>query len=380
MLPLNSVRVIHVASLGPGPFAAMLLADLGADVVIVDRTDDSLEWSCPPGKDPRRRGQRSIRLDLKSSGSRPVIERLIRWADVLIEGMRPGVAERLRIGPEDCAAVNQRLIYARATGWGQTGPLAQRAAHDLNYLALSGALHAMGPADRPPPVPLNLLGDYAGGGAYLAFGITAALTQRERNGRGEVIDAAIIDGVASLTAAAMGMIAVGRWSGRESNLFDGGAPFYRTYESSDHRYVAVGAIEPRFYEQLLTGLGLDPSDWPRDDRSRWPALAARLSEIFRSRTRDEWAQHFEQTDGCVTAVLSFDEAPRHPHHQARRTYVELDAVMQPAPAPRFASAAPARLGTPPEPGADTGKVLRDLGFVPGEIRDLEQSRAVAFPT
>ncbi len=376
-MTLAGVKVVHIASLGPGPFAAMLLADLGADVVVLDRVDDSLQGSAAHDRDVRRRGQRSLRVDLKQGDAAVVLEALIARADVLIEGMRPGAAERLGLGPHRCAELNPRLIYGRMTGWGQDGPMARRAGHDINYIGLTGALEAMGRPGEPPPPPLNLLGDYAGGGVYLALAILAALLERETSGAGEVIDAAIIDGVASLTAPVFGMIASGRWSARGSNVFDGSAPFYRTFETRDHRYVAVGAIEPAFYEQLMAGVGLDPAAWPQHDRSRWPELAGELESIFRTRDRDDWAERFGATDACVTPVLSFEEAPNHPHHLARGTYAGDRGETQPAPVPRFAGRPRPLSGPPPAAGADTNALLRELGFSAADVRRLRATRAVA---
>jgi alpha-methylacyl-CoA racemase len=373
--PLAGVRVVHLASLGPGPYAAMLLADLGAEVTIVDRVAP-MAVSVPQEMDPRRRGQRSIALDLKHDAAKAVVMDLVRRADVLVEGMRPGAAERLGVGPEDCHAINPRLIYARVTGWGQAGPLADRAGHDINYIALSGALLAMGNPGERPPVPLNLLGDYAGGGAFVAIGVLAALHERAGTGSGQVVDGAIVDGVASLSAATMGMLAAGRWGGRGSNVFDGSAPWYRTYETRDGGYVAVGAIEPQFFRALLEGLGLDPSEWPREDPRRWPDMTARFEAIFRSRDRADWERLFEGTDACVTPVLSLAEAPGHPHHAARGTYAAIAGVRQPAPAPRV-GAERELPSAPREIGRDTDAILRELGRTESAIRSLREAGAVA---
>ena len=359
--PLAGLKAVALASLGPGPYAAMLLADLGCSVTMVDRVQP-MTTSVAPDKDPRRRGQRSIALDLKQQEAREVLTALIAEADILMEGMRPGVAEKLGFGPEHCLTVNPRLIYARITGWGQTGPLAQTAGHDINYIALSGALHAMGEAASPPPVPLNLLGDYAGGGLYVAFGILAALHQRSQTGRGQVIDGAIIDGVASLTAATMGMLATGRWHERGENVLAGGAPWYRTYRTRCGGFVAVGALEPAFFAELMQKLGLDSAAFNREDRSQWPALAAALEARFGSETRDHWEQLFQSSDACVTPVLSFSEAPAHPHHQARATYVELAGMMQPAAGPRLAGLPAATPGPPPAPGAQSSEILAEIGL------------------
>jgi len=336
----------------------MLLADLGADVIVVDRPTQQTT-SVPPGRDPRRRSQRSVVLDLKDDDGRAALLGLLDTADVLIEGMRPGAAERLGIGPDECLARNPRLVYARMTGWGQDGPLAQAAGHDVNYVALSGALDAMGDPDRPPPVPLNLLGDYAGGGLYLAFGVLADLFARERSGRGQVVDAAIADGVAGLTATTMGMLATGRWGPRGTNAFDGSRPWYRTYATRDGRAVAVGAIEPQFFAILLRTLNLDPADWRRDDEESCRALTGTLATIFASQDQAHWAAIFSGTDACVTPVLTFPEALEHPHHVSRHTYLEVGGVPQPAPGPRL-SRSPLPLPTPPPaPGEHTAAVLTE---------------------
>ncbi|HSV83285.1 MAG TPA: CaiB/BaiF CoA-transferase family protein [Ramlibacter sp.] len=374
--PLHGVRVVHLASLGPGPYAAMLLADLGCAVTIIDRTRP-MAVSVPQGRDPRRRGQRSVALDLKLPDARAVALQLIEQADVLIEGMRPGAIERLGLGPEPCLERNPRLIYARVTGWGQTGPLAQRAGHDINYIALSGALHAMGAADEPPPVPLNLLGDYAGGGAFVAMGVMAALFERERTGRGQVIDGAIADGVASLAATTMGMLACGRWGPRGTNIFDGAAPWYRTYRTSEGGFVAVGAIEPEFYAQLLAGLGLQAADWPQQDSKRWPAMAERFARIFGAQPRSHWERLFADTDACVSPVLDFEEAAAHPHHRSRGTYIDIAGVMQPAPAPRLSRTGSRRPEQPPEPGCHTDEILHQCGLGQAEIARLRASGAAA---
>lgn len=368
---MPGIRVVHLASLGPGPYAAMLLADMGAEVVIVDRPGGMMV-STPQESDPRRRGQQSIALDLRQDAARDVLNRLIARADVLIEGMRPGVAERLGAGPDHCHALNPGLIYARVTGWGQTGPLAMTAGHDINYIALSGALAAMGDPDRPPPVPLNLLGDYAGGGAFVVMRILAALLERERSGRGQVIDGAILDGVASLTTATLGMKAAGRWGPRGTNLLDGGAPWYRCYRARDGGYLAVGAIEPPFWAALLAGLGDDPADWPRDDHSRWPEMADRLAALFATRDRDDWAAHFAATDACVTPVLGFDEMANHPQHVARATYTEGVGGLQPRPL--TGGALPA---APPGIGRDGAAVLQELGFDADAVEALRRAGTIA---
>jgi alpha-methylacyl-CoA racemase len=357
---LAGIKVVHLASLGPGPYAAMLLADLGCEVTIIDRTKPTAV-SVPLVADPRRRGQRSIALDLKHVDARAVALDLIARSDVLIEGMRPGATERLGLGPEACLALNPRLIYTRVTGWGQDGPLAQRAGHDINYIALSGALHAIGDPDAPPALPLNLLGDYGGGGTFAAMGVMAAVIERHRTGQGQVIDVAIADGVASLTAATMGMLAAGRWGARGTNVFDGAAPWYRTYRTLDGGYVAVGAIEAEFYAALLARLGLDPSAWPQHDRQRWPAIKDHFSALFASQTRVHWEAVFDGSDACVSPVLSFEEAPAHPHHRFRGTYTGVAGVIQPAPSPRMHGLQAMQPVAPPDRGAQTAAILRELG-------------------
>jgi alpha-methylacyl-CoA racemase len=330
MTTLAGVRVVELAGLAPGPFGCMMLADLGADVVRVDRPGGPL---LPPG--PLDRGRRTVELDLKTQAGVAGLLRLAARADVLVEGHRPGVAERLGFGPAVCEKINPRLVYARMTGWGQDGPLAARAGHDIDYIAVAGALEPLGRPGERPHAPLNLLGDFAGGGMLLAVGVLAALLERERSGRGQVVDAAMVDGSALLMTFLHGMTAGGAWPhGRGENLLDGGAPFYDTYRTSDGGYMAVGALEPPFFEALLDGLGLSgvPSQY---DESGWPSLRALLASRFASRTRAEWTAVFADLDACVAPVLSPGEAPAHPHNQARRTFVEVDGVTQPAPAPRF---------------------------------------------
>ncbi|MGQ0718138.1 MAG: CaiB/BaiF CoA transferase family protein [Pseudonocardiales bacterium] len=358
--PLAGLRVIELAGIGPGPHAAMLLADLGADVVRVERPPGGLQLA-PRESDQMLRGRRSVALDLKDPTDRETLLRLVERADVLVEGLRAGVTERLGVGPADCHARNPRLVYARMTGWGQHGPLANRAGHDINYLALTGVLHAVGNAGGKPVPPLNLVGDFGGGSMFLVVGVLAALWERERSGAGQIVDAAMLDGVSVLAQMVWSLRASGLWSDeRGRNLLDSGAPFYDTYACSDGRYVAVGALEPQFYADLLEGLGLSGQDLPRQlDLTGWPVLRDRFTEVFASRSRDEWVAVFEGTDACVAPVLSFAEAPSHPHIAARGTIIELDGVLQAAPAPRFSRTAPDRPTPPPRPGADTAAVLAD---------------------
>jgi len=383
--PLSGVRVIELGGIGPGPHAAMILADLGADVVRIERPVGGLNVLPPGSPDWLLRGRRSVAADLKDPEGLALVRALVDRADVLIEGFRPGVTERLGIGPDRCHETNPRLVYARMTGWGQSGPLATDAGHDINYIGLTGVLHAIGPADRPPVPPLNLVGDFGGGSTYLVIGVLAALWERQRSGAGQVIDAAIVDGVASLSQFLWAMSGVGAWSDtREANLLDGAAPFYGTYRCADDRFVAVGSIEPQFYAALLRGLDLDAGELPDQmDRAGWPALRARFTEAFLGRTRDEWSAAFAGTDACVTPVLSIDEAPHHPHLAARATLPLLGGIPQAAPAPRFSRTAPGPPTRPPEPGIDTAEVCRDWQ-VPGHhspeptLPDGEDSSHAAF--
>lgn len=376
--PLSSVTVVELAGIGPAPFAGMMLADLGADVVRVDRPGVTTSGMPPPG-DLMSRGRRSVGVDLKADGGAALVRELAAGADVLIEGFRPGVAERLGVGPEDCHAVNPALVYGRMTGWGREGPWAGEAGHDLTYLAVAGPLGAIGHADRPPPPPLNLVADFGGGGMLLLAGVLAALVERGVSGQGQVVDAAMVDGVAAQTAMFHGMAAIGAWRDeREANLLDGGAPFYRCYRCADDRFVAVAALEPQFHAALLAGLDLDPSEWPQHEPARWPEQRRRLAEIFATRTRDEWAAHFEGREACVAPVLALGEAPQHPHLTARGTFQPRgDAPgWQPAPAPRLSRTPGAVPAPPPEPGAHTGEVLAELGRTPEQIERLRADGVV----
>ncbi len=335
--PLHGLRVLELAGIGPGPHAAMILADLGADVIRVERPSGGLEMTSADAPDVLARGRRRVAVDLKDPAGRDTVLALAELADVLLEGYRPGVTERLGVGPADCLARNPRLVYGRMTGWGQDGPLVQRAGHDITYLALSGALHAIGRAGERPVPPLNLVADFGGGSMLLVVGVLAALWERERSGRGQVVDAAMVDGASTLLAMVWSLLGAGAWADeRGANLLDGGAPFYDTYTCADGGHVAVGALEPKFYAELLTGLGLAGEGLPQQyDRAGWPELRDRFAAVFATRTRDEWAAVFDGTDACVAPVLTLHEAPDHPHLAARSTLVESDGVRQPAPAPRF---------------------------------------------
>jgi alpha-methylacyl-CoA racemase len=378
MGPLTGLRVVEIASLAPGPFCCMILADLGADVLRVDRAGAGPGLGRTPGN-PLDRGRRSIAADLKAPEAAELVLRLAGAADVLVEGFRPGVAERLGLGPDAALERNPRLVYGRMTGWGQDGPRANLAGHDINYIAMSGALHPIGPADRPPVPPINYIGDFGGGGMLLAMGILAALFERQRSGRGQVVDAAMVDGAALISSFLHGLRAVGMWSDeRVTNLLDGAAPFYDTYATADGRYVSVGALEPQFYAALLTGLGLAGEDLPgQHDRAGWPTLRERFTTIFASRTRDEWERIFAGTDACVAPILSLTEAPDHPDNAAREVFVEVGGVTQPAPAPRFART-PAKVPSPPPtPGGDADTALADWGFGAAEIAALRAAGTIS---
>jgi alpha-methylacyl-CoA racemase len=357
--PLQGLRVVELAGIGPGPHAAMILGDLGADVVRVERPSKFDK----PSNDYLLRNRRSIAANLKDPEDRDMVLRLIAKADVLIEGFRPGVTERLGLGPEDCAKVNERLVYARMTGWGQTGPRAQQAGHDINYISLNGILHAIGRADERPVPPLNLVGDFGGGSMFLLVGVLAALWERDRSGKGQTIDAAMVDGSSVLAQMQWAFRASGMWSDvRGTNMLDTGAPYYDTYECADGRHVAVGSIEPQFYAELLAKLGLDPAELPgQNDVARWPELRARLAETFASHDRDHWAAVFAGSDACVTPVLSFGEVESESHNTDRHTFYRDETGIFPAPAPRFSRTATSQPKRPGVPGADTEAVLKDWG-------------------
>jgi alpha-methylacyl-CoA racemase len=370
--PLTGYRVVELAGLGPGPFAGMVLADMGADVIRVDR---------PGGldrrHDPLNRGRRSVTIDLKQPDGAAVVRRLCRSSHAFIEGFRPGVAERLGVGPEDCRAENEALVYGRMTGWGQTGPNAMLAGHDINYISLSGVLAAIGPTGGPPVAPLNLVGDFGGGGMLLAFGVVCGILEAQRSGMGQVIDASMVDGASLLMAMMYGFRARGDWElERGANRLDGGAPFYAVYECAGGGFLSVGCIEPQFFKVFVETIGADPALLGRqDDKSAWPADKAAIAAILATRTRDEWCQVLEHTDACVAPILDMGEAPHHPHNVERGTFVDRDGIVLPGPAPRFSRTNP-EAGDALVPGRHTVEVLRDSGFDDDEIEALLASGTI----
>ncbi len=380
MGPLHGVRIVEIAGIGPGPFAAMALADLGAEIIRIDRTGNVLKGDpdVPPA-DLLNRGRRSIAVDLKSPEGVEVVLSLIERADALIEGFRPGVMERLGLGPDVCAERNPKLVYGRMTGWGQDGPYAHTAGHDINYIALAGALDPIGRRGEGPVPPLNLVGDFGGGGMLLALGICAALVEAGRSGEGQVVDAAMVDGAALLTTMFHSFIAMGIWNDeRGTNMLDSGAHYYDVYETADGEYVSIGSIEPQFYAELLRLTGLEGEDLPwQHDRNQWPELKDRLAKIFREKTRDEWCEVMEGTDVCFAPVLSLHEAPEHPHNVHRGTFTEVAGITQPAPAPRFSRTPGAITSPPPHAGQHTDEVLTDWGVADAaRIAELREAGAV----
>jgi len=380
MGPLAGVRILEIAGIGPGPFAAMVLADMGAEVLRVDRAErvNPNPGEVPPG-DLLNRGRRSIGVDLKKPDGVEALLKLVEQADALLEGFRPGVMERLGLGPEVCLERNPRLVYGRMTGWGQTGPLAHAAGHDINYIALAGTLDGIGRAGEKPLPPLNLVGDFGGGGMLLAFGVVCALFERSGSGRGQVVDAAMVDGAALLMTMMHGFRHAGFWKDeRGTNLLDTGSHFYDTYQTADGKYISIGSIEPQFYQELLRLTGLEGEELPRQmERSAWGPLAERLTEIFKSKTRDEWCEIMEGTDVCFAPVLNMGEAYEHTHNLARGTFVEVAGKLQPGPAPRF-SRTPAEISRPPShAGQHTDEVLAEWGFSAEDIADLRDRKAVA---
>ncbi len=378
--PLTGVRVIELAGIGPGPFAGALLSDMGAEVVRVER-NDVVARGGPNTDQVNGRGRRSIGIDLKHPRGVECVLRLVEHADALTEGFRPGVAERLGLGPDVCLARNPRLTYGRMTGWGQDGPLGNAAGHDLNYIALAGALAHFGRAGQKPTPPINLVGDYGGGGMFLAFGVVCGILEARTSGQGQVVDAAMVDGAASLMGAIWGMRARGSWSDeRGTNLLDTGAPFYDVYETADGKYVSIGSLEPQFYAELLGRLGLADEDLPEQmDRDGWPRLRERFTEVFMAKTREEWCALLEGTDVCFAPVLTMSEAVEHPHIKARATLIEHDGIEQPAPAPRFSRTPGAVAGPAARPGEHTTMVLTEWGFSDAEVGELLADGAIGQP-
>ncbi len=379
--PLTGYKVIELAGIGPGPFCAMLLADMGADVVRIDRAQTvRIPPLDGPSKDVSMRGKRSVAIDLKHPDGVATLLDLVEHADALLEGFRPGVMERLGIGPDECLSRNPRLVYGRMTGWGQDGPYAPWSGHDINYISLAGCLAHIGRHGEGPVPPLNLIGDFGGGGMFLAFGVVCALLEAQRSGQGQVVDAAMVDGSATLMAMFWGMYQSGVWDAetRGANLLDTGSHFYDAYECADGKYVSVGSIEPQFYAELLrlTGLADDPEFATQNDKSKWPALKARIAEVFKSKTRDEWCALMEHTDVCFAPVLTMPEAAEHPHNVARQTIIERDGMKQPAPAPRFSRTVPEIARSPQHPGQGTRDALEDWGIAKDRIDELVESGAV----
>jgi len=379
MGPLEGVRILEIAGIGPGPFAAMMLSDMGAEVLRLDRAPQQRGDPARPPLDVLNRGRRSVGVNLKSPEGVETVLRLVEKADGLIEGFRPGVTERLGLGPDVCLERNPRLVYGRMTGFGQEGPMAQAAGHDINYIALAGALESIGRAGEPPLPPLNLVGDFGGGGMLLAFGMACGLVESGRSGRGQVIDAAMVDGAAVLMAMMHGMNAMGVWAPeRGTNLLDTGAHFYDVYETADGKYVSIGSIEPQFYAELLRLSGLEGEELPRQmARDEWPGMKERVAKIFKQKTREEWCKIMEGSDVCFAPVLSMDEAPKHPHNVHRGTFIEVAGVTQPGPAPRFSRTRPEVSRPPSHPGQHTDEALADWGLDATEIAKLHDAKAIA---
>lgn len=365
MGPLNGIKVLEFAGIGPAPFCAMMLSDMGADVLRIDRKGETRF-----GKfDITTRGRSSVAIDIKSPEDIKIVLKFIENADALIEGFRPGVMERLGLGPQDCCKRNEKLVYGRMTGWGQEGPLASAAGHDINYIALSGALHAIGRPGEPPVPPLNLVGDFGGGAMMLAFGLVCALFETQHSGKGQVVDAAMIDGVALLMSMMYGAKSAGKWNNeRGTNRLDGGAPFYSVYECADGKYISIGSLEPQFYALLLEKCGIDDHSFQdRLNVFKWPELKGKFAAIFKSKSRSEWCNLMEGTDVCFAPVLDMDEAPHHPHNQARKTFIEIDSVIHPAPVPRFSRTAPEIQGPPVTPGAFLPETMLGWGLTKDDI-------------
>ncbi len=378
MGPLDGKKIIEIAGIGPGPFCAMVLSDLGAEVIRVDRASAvPEEFPETPSMDLLNRGRKSVAFDLKNPDGVESLLRLVEAADALIEGFRPGVAERLGIGPDECLRRNTGLVYGRMTGWGQNGTYADMAGHDINYIALSGVLGTIGREGEAPVPPINLVGDFGGGGMLLALGICAGLVEASTSGKGQVVDAAMTDGSALLATMIHSFVAMGMWGERGTNMLDTGAPFYDVYECADGEYISLGSIEPQFYAELLRITGLDQEDLPKQmDRSQWPAMKKKVAETIRGKTRDQWVELMEGTDVCFAPVLSPSEAFEHPHNVERGTFVEVAGIKQPAPAPRFSRTPGAIDSPPPHPGQHTNEVLLSWGFSEGEIENLREANAI----
>jgi len=380
MGPLQGTKILEIAGIGPGPFAAMMLSDMGAEVVRIDRAQSvSGDNPAQPPGDLLNRGRRSVGVDLKNPDGIETVLRLVERADALVEGFRPGVMERLGLGPDVCLARNSSLVYGRMTGWGQEGPIAHAAGHDINYIALAGTLHGIGREGEKPLPPLNLVGDFGGGGMLMAFGIVCALVERVKSGKGQVVDTAMVDGAAILATMMHGFKAIGMWKEeRGTNLLDTGAHFYDTFETKDGEHVAIGSIEPQFYAQLLKLTGLDAEDLPRQmDRTQWTAAKEKVTAVFKTKTRAEWNEIMEGTDVCYSPVLSMSEAYEHPHNVARKTFVEIAGVPQPAPAPRFSRTEPEISRPPSHPGEHTDEVLTAWGLSADDLTRLRNSKAIA---
>ena len=376
MGPLQGIKIIEVVGIGPGPFTGMMLADMGAEVIAVDRAG-------PVGPtelktDINRRGKKSIQLDLKSDEGQKLFLKLCETADALFEGYRPGVMERLGLGPDNIAAVNERLVYGRMTGWGQTGPLANTAGHDINYISLSGALHSIGPKDNPPAVPLNLVGDYGGGSMMLAFGLVCAILEAKNSGKGQVVDASMVEGSSILMSLFHSLMASGQWAPmRGVNLLDGGAHFYGTFETSDGKCVSLGAIEPQFMQIFIEKTGLDAS-WMQKhfNPGEWPKLKIELTKIFKEKTQTEWCDLLDGTDACFAPILPFWEAHKHPHNIARNSFIEIDGINQPAPTPKFSNTPSGIPSSPAQKGADTDTIMQNLGYSGSEVEKLKEQKII----
>ncbi len=377
--PLEGLRIVELAALGPAPFAGMMLADAGADVVLVDRSEGATFPAAEaPHPDVLNRGRRSVAVDLKTPEGVALVLDLVSRADGIMEGFRPGVAERLGLGPAQCLARNPKLVYGRMTGWGQEGPMAQAGGHDIDFIGLAGSLEPIGRVGQAPLAPLNLVGDFGGGGMLLAFGMLAAIIHAQKTGKGQVVDAAMVDGAAILMTMTHSLRAMGMWSGeRGTNILDSGAHFYEVYETSDAKYVAVGAVEPKFYSNLLALMGLDESTLPKQmDARSWPQMKKTFASIFATKSRDEWSPLFAQSDACAVPVLTMDEAPRHPHLVHRGTFTEVAGITQPAPAPRFEATPSSIRRPPPNPGQHADDALADWGYSRLDIDELRRSGAI----